>query len=165
MTVSASRRRRRRDPAAAAAIVGRWRSRSRPSGDADLVAAWSELGADGAGAVPTRVSRNGVVTVACRDAMRAQQISSGAEDLLDRLRRLTGAPLTRLDTVIADHAIVYPVPEAPPQPPPLSDAALRAADEAAAGMSADIEDPDVRDAVARAAARAIARSWERSNAD
>lgn len=158
-------RRRRRDPAAAAAIVARWRRRTGgPQGGSDLVAAWRELGADGAGAVPTRVSRNGVVTVACTDAMRAQQIAAAGDELIERLSRMTGAPLSRIDTVIADHAVEFPVPEEIP-PAPIPENALRAAREVADGLSAEITDPEVRDAVARAAARAIARSWERKEGD
>lgn len=145
--------------------MARWRRRAGgPKGDADLVAAWRELGAEGAGAVPTRVSRNGVVTVACADAMRAQQITSASEELIARLSRMTGAPLTRLDTVIADHAVEFPVPEQAP-PAPIPEDALRAAREVAEGLSAEITDADVRDAVARAAARAIARTWDRKEGD
>jgi hypothetical protein len=160
--VSAPRRRRRRDPYPIASLVGRWQRAASKGGTVDLVAAWHELGQDGAGAIPTRVSRNGVLTVACTDAARAQHLAASADDLLDRLRHLTGASLTRLDTVIADHALVMPNPyQAPPTPPPITDATRQAAEEAAAGMSSEITDPDIRDVVARAAAEAIARSWDR----
>ena len=128
------------------------------------MAAWQELGRDGAGAVPTRVSRNGVLTIACTDAMRAQQLAAVSDDLLDRLRHLTGASLTRLDTVIADHALVMPEQhQAPPAATAIDAATREAAKEAAAGMSSDIADPDIRDAVARAVAEAIARSWDRQS--
>jgi hypothetical protein len=144
--------------------VGRWQRAASKTGTVDLVAAWQELGSDGAGAVPTRVSRNGVLTIACADAIRAQQLAAASDDLLDRLRHLTGAPLTRLDTVIADHALVMPDQYQPPiPPPPIADATRQAAEEAAAGMSSEITDPDIREAVARAAAEAIARSWDRQD--
>jgi hypothetical protein len=156
------RRRRRRDAYPVASLVGRWQRASSKTGTVDLVAAWQELGRDGAGAVPTRVSRNGVLTVACTDATRAQQLAAASDELLDRLRHLTGAALTRLDTVIADHALVMPERYVPtPAPPPIADATRQAAKEAAEGMSSDIADPDIRDAVARAAGAAIARSWDR----
>jgi hypothetical protein len=107
------------------------------------------------------VSRNGVVTIACADAMRAQQILSDADDLRTELSRLAGVSLTRLDPIIADHAVVLPEFDAPP-PQEISPAAQKAATEAAQGMTAGIEDPALRDAVARAAAGAIARRWDQT---
>ena len=88
-----------------------------------------------AGAIPIRVSRNGVVTLACADAMRAQQIQADADHLLAELSRIAGVSIARIDTVIADHALVLPEFEPPPARP-VSPAALKAAEQAAEGMTA-----------------------------
>jgi len=110
------------------------------------------------------VSRNGVVTVACADATRAQQILGDADVLQVELERITGISLTRLDPVIADHAVQLPEFGSPP-PPEVSAAAQKAAMEAAQGMTAGIDDPELRDAIARAAAGSIARRWDQQRAD
>ena len=128
-------------------------------GHADLGAAWRQLGPRAAGAIPIRVSRNGVVTLACADAIRAQQIQADADHLQAELGRIAGVSITRLDTVIADHALA--LPEFAPRPPqPVSPAAQKAAEQVAEGITAGIDDPDLRDAIARAAAGAIARQWD-----
>jgi hypothetical protein len=145
--------------------VTRWQASSSRTGTVDLAAAWHELGRDGAHAIPTRISRNGVLTVACTDAMRAQQIAAAADDLLDRLRRLTGASLTRLDTVIADHALQMPEFDELTPPAPIAESSRRAAREVADGFAAEVADLDIRDAIARAAANAIARSWDKKGRD
>jgi len=93
--------------------------------------------------------------------MRAQQILSDAEDLCADLGRLAGVSLTRLDPVIADHAVALPEFDAP-APKEISPAAQKAATEAAQGMTEGIEDPALRDAIARAAAGAIARRWDQT---
>jgi hypothetical protein len=163
--VSAPRRaRRRRDAAPAARFLPRYRGASTGAGKIDLAAAWRELGSRGAGAIPIRVSRNGVVTVACADAMRAQQIQADADDLRAGLERLAGISLTRLDTVIADHAVQLP-DFSPTAPPEVSPAARKAAIEAAEGMTAGIDDPALRDAITRAAAGSIARRWDEMGPD
>jgi len=129
-------------------------------GHADLGAAWRELGPRAAGAMPIRVSRNGVVTLACADAVRAQQIQADADHLLEELSRIAGVSITRLDTVIADHALELPEFAARPAEP-VSPAAQRAAEHVAEGITAGIDDPDLREVIARAAAGAIARQWGR----
>jgi hypothetical protein len=113
--------------------------------------------------MPIRVSRNGVVTVACADAMRAQQIQADADQLRTELGRIAGVSVTRLDTVIADHAVQLPEFDVPATPE-VSAAAQKAAMEAAQGMTAGIEDPELRDAIARAAAGCIARRWDQKRA-
>ncbi len=160
--MSAPRRtRRRRDAAPASRFLPKYGVASAAVGKVDLAAAWRELGPRGAGAIPIRVSRNGVVTIACADAMRAQQILSDADDLCAELGRLAGISLTRLDPVIADHAVALPEFDAP-APKIISPAAQKAATEAAQGMTEGIEDPALRDAIARAAAGAIARRWDQT---
>lgn len=128
-------------------------------GPADLGAAWCAIGPRAAGAIPIRVSRNGVVTLACADAMRAQQIQADADFLLAELRRSAGVSIARIDTVIADHALKLPESD-PPSAGPVSPAALKAAEQAAEGITAGIDDAELRDAITRAAAAAIARRWD-----
>ena len=129
------------------------------TGPADLGAAWCAIGPRAAGAIPIRASRNGVVTLACADAMRAQQIRADADYLQAELSRIAGVSITRIDTVIADHALKLPEFDRT-LPVPVSPAALKAAEQAAEGMTAGIDDAELRDAITRAAAAAIARSWD-----
>lgn len=110
------------------------------------------------------MSRNGVITVACADAMRAHQIRADADFLQAELSRIAGVSVTRIDTVIADHALVMPTFDEP-EPEPIAPAAQAAADQVAEGMTAGIEDPELRDVIARAAAASIARQWDQRRAD
>lgn len=140
--------------------MARWRAATPASGEADLVAAWRELGPRGSGALPIRCSRNGVLTVACSDAGRAQEVAADAERLLSELAHLTGARLVRLHTVVADHALRLPTFEAPTRPPAPSPAAQAAAADAAQGITAQVEDERLRSALAEAVAAALARRWD-----
>jgi hypothetical protein len=144
-------------------MLPRWNAQQRSAGTVDLAAAWGELGADGAGAIPIRVSRNAVVTVACIDAMRAQQIRATSEDLLDRLATATGVTLTRMDVVVADHAVTIP-DFAGPVPREIPESARRAARQVVEGFAGEVTDPELRDAIARAAAGSIARTWDEKGA-
>ncbi len=158
------RHRRRREPAPAAGLLPRIPAAPGGTGHVDLVAAWRQLGARAVAAIPIRMSRNGVVTIACSDAMRAQQIQADADDLREELSRLAGISITRLDTVIADHAVQLPEFEAPPARP-VSEQVRDAAAQVAEGMTAGIEDPELRDVLARAAAGAIARRWDQEGTE
>lgn len=126
---------------------------------ASVRAAWPE--ATGPGTVnhayPIRRSRAGVVTVACADAVWAQELDMRADELMDRLAALLGDAdaVGGLRFVVADHAIPSADPGPPPRPaPPPPDAAAVARAEAA---TRDIEDPVLRDLVTRAAARSMER--------
>lgn len=133
-------------------------------GQADLGAAWRAIGPRAAGAIPIRLSRTGVVTLACADAMRAQQIHADADHLQAELSRIAGISVARLDTVIADHALE--LPEFATRPvDPVSPAAQKAAEQAAEGMTVGIDDPELRAVIARAAAGAIARRWDRQGTE
>lgn len=151
--------RRRRDPAPAARLLPRIRSAPARADHTDLAAAWRELGPTGAGAIPLRMSRNGVVTVACADAMHAQRVASDGDHLREELSRIAGISVTRIDTVIADHALRLPEFDQPPVPP-VSPDALHAAEQVAEGLTAGIDDPELRDVITRAAASSIARAWD-----
>lgn len=149
----------RYEPAPAARLLPRWRESAPRTQHIDLTAAWLEMGPRAAGAIPIRCSRNGVVTVACIDAARAQEIAAQSEDLLAELARFSGASLTGLRPVVADHAVNIPS-FASPLTRPASPAATRAAREAAEGMTMDIEDEQLRDVMTRAAASFLARRWD-----
>jgi hypothetical protein len=144
-------------------MLPRGNSRHGGPGMVDLAVAWTELGAVGDGAIPIRVSRNAVVTVACTDAIRAQQIRAGSEDLLGLLELASGVKLTRMDVVVADHALQIPHFERP-APREIPGASLRAAEQVVSGFAADVTDPDLRDAITRAATVAIARTWDEKGA-
>lgn len=122
-------------------------------------AAWPD--ATGPGTVnhayPIRRSRAGVVTVACSDAVWAQELGMRADEISDRLARILGDPdaVQGLRFVVADHAIPQVVEEfraPPPLPPP--DAATMAR---AREVTRAIDDPELREIVTRAAARALER--------
>lgn len=161
MTVPATppRHRYRREPAPAAHLLPHWRESSPRAQQVDLAAAWQEVGPQGAGAIPIRCSRNGVVTVACIDAARAQEVSAQSDDLLAALARFSGASLTGLRVVVADHAVVIPSFTSPPVRAASSEA-THAAREAAEGMTIGIEDNQLRDAIMRAATSSLARRWD-----
>ncbi len=152
------RHRYRYEPAPAARLLPRWRESAPRTQHIDLAAAWLEMGPRGAGAIPIRCSRNGVVTVACTDAARAQEIGAQSDDLLAELARCSGASLTGLRAMVADHAVNIPTFTSP-QTRPVSPAATRAAREAAEGMTMDIEDGQLREVITRAAASLLARRW------
>jgi hypothetical protein len=99
-----------------------------------------------------------VVTVACTDAVWAQELDMRGDELLGRLATILGDPdaVGGLRFVVADHAIPQPDPgpvvavDLPPPSPNAAAAGARAAE--------SIEDPALRDLVARAAARSMDRS-------
>jgi len=144
-------------------MLPRWKSTQAVGGTVDLAAAWTELGPLGDGAIPIRVSRNAVVTIACTDATRAQQIRAASDDLLGQLEAASGVKLTRMDVVVADHALQIPVFERA-EVREIPEASLRAAEQAASGFAAGVSDPDLRDAIMRAATAAIARTWAEKGA-
>ena len=143
-------------------LLGRATRKFTRPGDSVLAsvrAAWPE--ATGPGTVnhayPIRRSRAGVVTIACADAVWAQELEARAEEIEERLAEALDDPsaVAGLRFVIADHALPATDPSPPtraPLPPPDPRAVERA--EAA---TRDIEDPALRDLVTRAAARALER--------
>jgi hypothetical protein len=156
------RRRRRRDPVGVDALLGRATRALAKGNDSVLAtvrAAWPE--ATGPGTVnhayPIRRSRAGVVTVACADAVWAQELDMRTDELMQRLAGIIGDPdaVAGLRFVVADHAI--PAPEQVPTPPaPLPPPAPGALARAHAATEA-IDDPELRDLVTRAAARSLER--------
>lgn len=156
------RRRRRRDPVGVDSLLGR-ATRALAKGNDSVLAsvrgAWPD--ATGPGTVnhayPIRRSRAGVVTVACADAVWAQELDMRADELMERLAAIIGDPdaVAGLRFVVADHAIPVvedmPAPP-PPLPPPDAGALARAQDAARV-----IDDPELRELVTRAAARSLER--------
>lgn len=155
--------RRRRDPAAISDLLGRATRRFARGSDSVLAsvrAAWVEASGPGTvnHAYPIRRSRAGVVTVACADAVWAQELDMRTDELMGRLARILEDPdaVAGLRFVVADHAI----PTANPGPrevvalPPPAPESIAAGD----AVAETIEDPALRDLVARAAARSIDRS-------
>lgn len=122
-------------------------------------AAWPE--ATGPGTVhhayPIRRSRAGVVTVACSDAVWAQEMDMQGDDIARRVNALLGDPdaVAGLRFVVADHAIPQVDTGPPPRriPPPPAQEAVAWAEQ----VTEDIDDPDLRALVTRAAARARER--------
>lgn len=154
--------RRRREPVGVGDLLGRATRKFTRSGDSVLAsvrAAWPE--ATGPGTVnhayPIRRSRAGVVTVACADAVWAQELDARSEQIEALLADLLEDPsaVAGLRFVVADHALPAPVPEPAPRQalPPPDPAVMRRAEDA----TRDIEDPALRDLVTRAAARALER--------
>lgn len=126
-------------------------------------AAWPE--ATGPGTVnhayPIRRSRAGVVTVACSDAVWAQEMDMRRDEIALRLAALLDDPdaVAGLRFVVADHAIPPSDTGPPPRripPAPDPDAVARAEQ-----ATRDIEDPDLRALVTRAAARSLERDSRR----
>ncbi len=146
-------------------LLGRATRKFTRPGDSVLAsvrAAWPE--ATGPGTVnhayPIRRSRAGVVTVACSDAVWAHEMDARAEQLEARLADILEDPsaVSGLRFVVADHALPAAEPEAAPRaplPPPDPAALARAAD-----ATRDVEDPEVRELLTRAAARALERDAE-----
>jgi hypothetical protein len=125
------------------------------AGMAELVAAWP--GAVGEGiaynAWPARFIRDGTLVVHTIDAVWAFELTHQAEEIR-----------TRLGTV-APKALKFlagPLPEGVPEAPEGGPEPVRAAtvEEArtAAGWAASVEDPDLRELVARAARASLARA-------
>jgi hypothetical protein len=156
-----SRHRYRRDPAAAAQLLARIQKSipSPSSSTVDLVAAWQALGQIGAGAIPVSCSRNGVVTIACRDGFRAQELMSRSDQLVQQLSQAAGVDVTGLRTVIADHAVHIPDVDGPPPRPEPSAQAKAAAFGIAQGITEDIDDAQLRELMMRAVTNSLAQQW------
>jgi hypothetical protein len=148
------------------ALLGRATRRFAQGSDSVLTAvraAWPD--ATGPGTVnhayPIRRSRAGVVTVACMDAVWAQELDMRADELMTRLAALLDNPdaVAGLRFVVADHAIPQADTGPPPRPvlpPPDPEALARAR-----AATRAIEDPALRDLVTRAAARSMERDNRR----
>lgn len=154
------RRRRRAEPLRAADAVARFRRRAEGAGGGTggagaAAAAWARVVGEQAArhSAPVRLSRAGVLTVACGSAAWAQELSARQEELAGRLRALLpGAGVTRLRFAVADHVPAAPQPPAPaPRPvrPPTA-AELAEGRRAAAAVA----DPRLAELIARAAASA-----------
>lgn len=143
-------------------MLGRFRRRAgAPAADGPVgtsAAAWpAVVGEAAAGhSIPVRMTRAGVLTVACADAAWAHELTMRRDQLLRRLHdERPGSPVTGLRFAVADHALPGPPPPPARTPRPVvPDAAQRAFGEAAA---ADLDDPELRALAARALAASAAR--------
>ena len=125
---------------------------------ADVVAAWPDAVGDAIArnAWPARVTRDGTLHVSTSSSAWAFELAHLAPDLLDRLRPVLGES--------APKALRFspgPLPEPPTQeggrPAPASRRDPTREERAlAAAISAEIEDEELRDLVARAAAASLA---------
>ncbi|MCB9011598.1 MAG: DUF721 domain-containing protein [Actinobacteria bacterium] len=159
MSDSGRRRRRHRGvPRAAGDLLRRYTDSPAAAATAasDPAACWPEVaGPLAADTMVLRVARSGMVTVACRSASVAQEVSFRAHRLRDALATACGRPISGIRAVIADHAMPEPPPGRPAPPGPPRPEAVDAAE----GLAATINDPDLRAVVARAAAMAFERRW------
>ncbi|HZR96947.1 MAG TPA: DciA family protein [Gaiellaceae bacterium] len=99
---------------------------------------------------PARFQRDGTLVIHTRDAIWGFELTSRAGEIAARLPGRP--PLTFVPGPLPE-----PGPEAPetaPEPPPAATLEERSA---AAEWAASIEDPELRDAVAKAAAASLAR--------
>ncbi len=162
MTGRPRRRRRRADPLPAGDVLRRFRrSAGAPAaGPAGAAAvAWPRVVGDAAAlhSAPVRRTRAGVLTVACSSAAWAHELTMRRDELTRRLTdECPEAGVVGLRFSVADHvprAASPPSAAAPPPPPAPTD------DERAAATRAtrDVEDPRVRDLIARATAASSAR--------
>lgn len=159
------RRRRRAEPMRAADALARFRRRAggaagAAGGAGAAAAAWPRVVGEQAArhSAPVRLSRAGVLTVACASAAWAQELSARQEELAGRLRALLpDAGVARLRFAVADHVPVAAAPEPAPAPRavrPPNPAELAEGRRAAAAVA----DPRLAELIARAAASAAARS-------
>jgi hypothetical protein len=114
------------------------------TGMAELVAAWPEAVGEGIArnAWPARVARDGTLHVNALDSVWAFELQQRAAEIAERL----GVPAVRF--------VPGPVPE-PAHEPTAEAERDRLQGEA---LAAPIEDPELREAVARAAAASLARA-------
>ena len=124
-----------------------------PSGGmADVVTAWPEAVGEGIArnAWPARFGRDGTLFVHTADSVWAFELQHRAGEIAERLGveavRFVPGPVPRLDFDVADEA------PAPPVEPTEQDRLQ------AAALTERIEDPELREVVARAAAASLARA-------
>lgn len=160
--MSISRRRYRKDLIAADARLKRYRGPGPRSDLGRIQAAWQAVaGAPAvANSVVVRLSRAGVVSVACTSAMWAQELNAQRDVLTDRLQR--AAPqvaVTGIRFVIGDHTIPVPQDEVAERRAvhPTDDELARAAE-----VVGEVSDPVLRDLLTRAAAGQLAVAREKS---
>jgi hypothetical protein len=135
--------------------LGRWRGGGPGGALARVREAWASVSGDQAArnSIPVRISRAGVVSVACASATWAQELDARSEMLRARLAAaLPDVGVAGVRFVIGDHAI--PTAAAAPVPRP----ARPTDDEVATarGWVGDVDDPVLRDLLVRAAAGQLA---------
>jgi hypothetical protein len=128
---------------------------------AALTAAWPEIVGDAISrnAWPLRIGRDGTLHVATTSATWANELAFLGDEIAERLRgRLgTGEPV-RLKCAPGPTPETAPPPESPPQAPPTVDAMPADVVSAANTAAASIDDPELRELVARAARASLLRA-------
>ena len=126
-----------------------------PSNTHSLERAWpAAVGAENARvAWPARLGRDGTLHVNARDATWAFQLGMLSEEILANLRAELGEAAPR-----ALRFVPGPLPEAPSSSPPTRAEPSPEERTRAASIAADVEDPELRELVARAAAASLARA-------
>jgi hypothetical protein len=140
--------------------VRRELARFGPAGAAgDLVAAWPELVGEAiaANAWPARVSRDGTLHVNTADSVWAFELGQQASVILERLRTKLGKSAPKALRFAPGHLPEAGAAELVEAPAP---AIVPTAEERrkAAELSSVIDNPELRERVARAAAASLARS-------
>jgi predicted nucleic acid-binding Zn ribbon protein len=133
------------------------------AGLGDIVAAWPECVGAGiaANAWPARLARDGSLHVSTSSSAWAFELTQLASSILERLQERLGesAPASL-------RFAPGPLPEAGPEPVEASKRTVPKASEAdraeGARIAATIENPDLREAVARAAEASLAAGTNRS---
>lgn len=130
--------------------------------------AWVAVVGDDAArhSTPVRLSRSGVLAVACSSGGWAQELDMRRHELLELLRERCPIPaVARLRFSVADHLRMASVedvaPAPPPRPPAIGPRDRRLGAEVAQGVS----DPQLRALVERAAAVSSARHREAQRGD
>jgi hypothetical protein len=125
-----------------------------------LTAAWPELVGDAIArqAWPLRISRDGTLHVATSSATWAHELAFHADEIVARLRAHLGS-----EAPSAMRCAAGPIPEsaAPNDPEPAVDTATEVPDEVVAeadSAAAAIDDPELRELVARAARASLLRT-------
>ena len=133
------------------------------AGIGDVVAAWPECVGEGiaANAWPARLARDGSLHVSTSSSAWAFELTQLAASILGRLQERLGES--------APTALRFapgPLPEAGPEPVEASEPTVAKVSEAdraeGARIAATIENPDLREAVARAAEASLAAGANRS---
>ena len=127
--------------------------------------AWDDLrDPETVGTLPLRLSRAGVLQVACADAGQAMALTARREELWERLQRavpdagLTGIRFSVSDTAVSlPPALAEPPPARAPRPPTAAER------ERAEALVAEVSDPELRALLARAAALGLRRSGGRNS--
>jgi hypothetical protein len=130
---------------------------------AALTSAWPDVVGDAIArnAWPLRIARDGTLHVATTSATWAHELSFLGDEIAERLRgRLDTDEPVRLKCAPGPTPESALPPASPPQAPPSADALPADVVSAANTVAASIDDPELRELVARAARASLLRAHE-----